>query len=169
MLAYPVQSDQIDGGEHRLLEVRHQDHIVFTPVGRLDASATDALIRRAAAALRCAMTVMIDLDPLTASDELLAHGPVPRSGAEIIGDHGPVEVLGAGVVQVRTADMRWTIDLNGSQMVRSEKRIDPYFLSGDRWTPIRALWADCETVTALTADGVYLTCGAVWTAGADVH
>ena len=140
------------------------DHIVISPAARLDVRATRSLINVAAAAVRSGSTVMIDLDPETPSGDLISHGPVSGGPDAVLGEiTGFVELLGPGVVRLRTAESYWTIDLAQSRLFRSEKPIATCFVSADRWTRIAAIWVSCASITALTDDGSYLSCRTVWT------
>jgi hypothetical protein len=142
----------------------YDNHIVISPSTRLDIASTRALISVAASAIRSGSNVMIDLDPNTPSDDLISHGPVSGRPAALLGDgDGSVRLLGPGCIRIATTESYWTIDLSLSRLFRSEKPIELYFVSTDRWTPIRALWASCESITALADDGTYLSCRTVWT------
>jgi len=139
------------------------ESLVISPGSQLDLDATSALVSATAAAVSSGLTVMVDLDPDTPSDDLVAHGPVHVTTTTML--HRPgngVQVLGAGYVRLDMVDAMWTIDLDRRRLFRSEKPIDPYFVAEARWTPIRALWVNCETVTALDANGTYLCCDAAW-------
>jgi hypothetical protein len=157
-------SDVLDSNDPSVMVSMCDDHIVISPSTRLDLAATRALIDVVASAIRSGSNVMIDLDPDTPSDDLISHGPVSGRPAALLGDgDGSVRLLGPGCIRVAATESHWTIDLSLSRLFRSEKPIEPYFVSTDRWTPIRALWASCESVTALTDDGTYLSCPTVWT------
>lgn len=140
------------------------DHIVIAPSTRLDIAATHALVGLAASAVQSGSLVLVDLDPRSASADLITcgpsgdrAGPVPAVGTD------PVRVFGPGCIRFATAESLWTIDLARARLFQSEKPIDPHFVSSDRWTPIRALWISCTTVTALTGDGTYISCRTQWT------
>ena len=157
-------SDVLDSNDASVMVSMCDDHIVISPSTRLDLAATRALINVAASAIRSGSIVMIDLDPDTPSDDLISHGPVSgRPAALLCGGEGSVRLLGPGCIRVATTESHWTIDLSLSRLFRSEKPIEPFFVSTDRWTPIRALWASCESITALANDGTYLSCRTVWT------
>lgn len=142
------------------------ESLVVSPGSPLDLDATNVLVSVTATAVLSGITVMIDLDPCTPSDDLVAHGPVSARMKTILRRPGSgVRVLGAGRVRLEMVDAMWTIDLDRCRLFRSEKPIDPYFVSDDQWTPIRALWVNCETVTALDASGTYLCCDAAWVTG----
>ena len=140
-------SDVLDSNDASVMVSMCDDHIVISPSTRLDLAATRALINVAASAIRSGSIVMIDLDP----------------AALLCGGEGSVRLLGPGCIRVATTESHWTIDLSLSRLFRSEKPIEPFFVSTDRWTPIRALWASCESITALANDGTYLSCRTVWT------
>ena len=55
------------------------EHLVICAPPRLDLEMTNVLVIAAASAVACGSTVMIDLDPEIASDELLARRPRLRS------------------------------------------------------------------------------------------
>ena len=140
------------------------DHLVICAAADLDLEMTEVLVIAAASALAAGSTVMIDLDPETASDELIARRPLSAVTATCItGDGGPVGVLGAGYVRLTTRDAYWTIDLTQGRLCRSDDAIDPHFVGPDDWTPIQALWVTPTSVTALTNDGTYLSTLAEWT------
>lgn len=140
------------------------DHLVVCAHADLDLEMTEVLVIAAASAVTTGSTVMIDLDPDTASDELNAHRPLTALDASCItGDGGPVSVLGAGRVQLATRDAHWTIDLTRGRLCRSDDAIDPSFVGPDDWTPVQALWVSPTSVTALTNDGTYLSTLAEWT------
>ena len=142
------------------------DHVVISCSAQLDLASTEALIDVAGSAIRSGAIVMLDLDPSTPSDDLIAHGPVfSQHGADFDDDNGSVHLIGPGCVRLATTDAHWTIDLAHSRLLRSEKPIDLHFVDVDRWTPIRALWLTCQMATALTAAGTYLTCHLVWATG----
>ena len=140
------------------------EHVVISCPTHLDFAATEALISVAGSAIRSGSIVMFDLDPSTPSDDLIAHGPVAGHHEADLDDMRSVHLIGPGRVRFATTDSHWTIDLAHSRLLRSEKPIDLHFVDVDRWTPIRALWLNCQTATALTADGTYLTCHMVWSA-----
>lgn len=140
------------------------DHLVICAPTDLDVETTEVLVIAAASALAAGSTVMIDLDPDTASDELIAHRPLNTVTATCItGDGGPVGVLGAGHVRLTTRDGHWTIDMAHGRLCRSDGAIDPHFVGPDDWTAVRALWLTPTSVTALTDDGRYLSTLAGWT------
>lgn len=100
------------------------DHLVICAAADLDLEMTDAQVIAAASALAAGSTVMIDLDPETASDELIARRPLSAVTATCItGDGGPVGVLGAGYVGFTTSDAYWTIDLTQGRLCRSDDAI----------------------------------------------
>ena len=139
------------------------DSLVICPPRRVDLETTRVLVAAAAAAVQAGATVMIDLDPDTASDDLVPLGPVPRPGEHpVLSEGGPVRVLGAGSIRLSTHDSHWTIDLSESRLFRADTTIDPWFVGPDGWTQIRAIWATCTLVTALTVDGSYLSTRTAW-------
>lgn len=141
-----------------------QDHLVICAPAQLDLEMTEVLVIAAASALTSGTNVMIDLDPDTASPELLARRPLSvMAGSCVLRDGGPVAVLGAGYVRLATRDAYWTIDLAHGRLCRSDARIDPYFVRPDEWTRIHALWVTQTSITALTSDGTYLSGLAEWT------
>ena len=143
------------------------DHLVICPPSHLDLEMTEVLVVAAASAVMSGSTVMIDLDPDTASDELIARSPVSTDiGSCVTGDGGPVGVLGAGFVRLSARDSQWTIDLAHGRLCRSDHAIDPYFVRPDDWLRIQALWVTPTYVTALTTDGTYLSTHAAWAAPA---
>lgn len=140
------------------------EHLVICPPAHLDLEMTEVLVIAAASAVASGSTVMIDLDPDTASDELIARRPLGGVDARCVtGDGGPVGVLGAGFVRLTTRDGHWTIDLNHGRLCRSANVIDPHFVGPDAWTSIQALWVTPTYVTALTNDGTYLSTLSAWT------
>ena len=140
------------------------DHLVICAPADLDLEMTEVLVIAAASAVAAGSTVMIDLDPDTASDELVARRPLGAVTATCVtGDGGPVGVIGAGYVQLATSDAHWTIDLAQGRLCRSDDAIDPLFVGPDAWIPVQALWVTPTSVTALTNDGTYLSTLAEWT------
>ncbi len=140
------------------------DHLVICAPAQLDLEMTEVLVIAAASAVAAGLTVMIDLDPDTASDELIARRPLSAATATCVnGDGGPVEVLGAGYVRLTTCDANWTIDLAQGRLRRSDDAIEPHFVRPDDWTPVQALWVTQTSVTALTNDGRYLSTRSAWT------
>lgn len=151
-------------GEDDLTVSMLGEHLVICPPTRLDLETTDVLVVAAASAVAAGSTVMIDLDPGTASDELVARRPLVTT---VPPRHGPVGdaavVIGAGLVRVAARDVVWTLDLANGRMYRSDEPIDPYFVRPADWTAIQALWVSPTHVNALTADGRHLSALAAWT------
>ena len=139
------------------------DHLVIRAPTDLDLEMTEVLLVAAASAVAAGSTAMVDLDPDTASDELLARRPQRHVTTCVTGNGGPVSVLGAGYVRLTTYDACWTIDLSRGRLCRSDDAIDPHFVGPDDWIPIQALWVAPTNVTALTNDGTYLSTIAEWT------
>jgi hypothetical protein len=139
------------------------EHLVICAPTRLDLEMTKILVIAAASAVACGSKVMIDLDPDTTSDELIARRPLSAAANYVTSDGGPVAVLGAGYVQLTTRDGHWTIDLGQGRLCRSNDPVDPHFIGLDDWTPICALWVTQTSVTALANDGTYLSTFAAWT------
>ena len=139
------------------------DHLVICAPTDLDLEMTEVLVVAAASAVATGSTLMIDLDPDTASDELIARRPLSNVTTTCItADGGPVSVLGAGYVRLTTCDACWTIDLSRGRLCRSDDAIDPHFVGPDNWTPIQALWVAPTHVTALTNDGKYVSTLVAW-------
>jgi hypothetical protein len=145
------------------------DHLVIRAPIRLDLEMTKVLVIAAASAVACGSKVMIDLDPDTTSDELIARRPLSAAANYVTRDGGPVAVLGAGYVQLITRDGHWTIDLGQGRLCRSNDPVDPHFIGLDDWTPICALWVTQASVTALAIDGTYLSTFAAWTTESRAH
>lgn len=142
------------------------DQLVICPPAHLDLETTAVLVTAAASAVSCGSTVMVDLDPGTASDELTALRPLSAFAPNCVaGDGGPVSVLGAGYVRLTTRDALWTIDLANGRLCRSDEAIEPRFIGLDDWTAIKALWVTATGVVALSSNGTYLSTHATWTAG----
>jgi hypothetical protein len=139
------------------------EHVVICAPPRLDLEMTKVLVIAATSAVACGSTVMIDLDPEIASDQLLARRPLSAAAHCVTSDGGPVAVLGAGYVQFTTRDGHWTIDLGQGRLCRSNDPVDPHFVRLDDWTHICALWVTPTSVTALANDGTYLSTFAAWT------
>jgi hypothetical protein len=140
------------------------EHLVICAPTHLDLEMTRVLVIAAASAVACGSTVMIDLDPDTASDELIARRPLSTVATNCVSsDGGPVAVLGAGYVRLTTRDAHWTIDLGQGRMCRSKDAIEPHFVGLDDWIHICALWVTPTNVTALANDGTYLSAFAAWT------
>ncbi len=140
------------------------DHLVMSAPDQFDIEMTEVLVIAAASAVAAGSTVMIDLDPDTASDELLARRPLTDAAAPYVANEGgPVEILGAGYVRLATRDAHWTIDLARGRLCRSQDAIDPHFVRSDAWTQVQAVWVSQTSVVALTADGTYLTTQTAWT------
>lgn len=140
------------------------DHLVICPPAHLDLDMTELLAVAAASAVTSGATVMIDLDPDTASDELVARRPLSAVGTSCVtGDGGLVSILAAGYVRLTTRDSFWTIDLARGRLCRSDLAVDPHFVASNDWTHVQALWVTPMEVTALTSDGIYLSTRAAWT------
>jgi hypothetical protein len=140
------------------------EHLVICAPTHLDLEMTNVLVIAAASAVACGSTVMIDLDPDTASDELIARRPPTAVATNCVtSDGGPVAVLGAGYVQLTTRDGYWTIDLGQGKLCRSNDAIEPHFVGLDNWIHICALWVTQTSITALANDGTYLSAFAAWT------
>ncbi len=140
------------------------DHLVICAPAHLDLEMTAVLVIAAASAVAAGASVMIDLDPDTASEEIIARRPLSMVVAHCVtGEGGPVGVLGAGYVRLATRDAHWTIDLARGRLCRSADEIEPHFVGPDDWTHIQALWLTQTSVTALTRDGTYLSTRAAWT------
>jgi hypothetical protein len=143
-----------------------RDHLVIWPPAHVDLQATQVVVMAAASAVLAGSTVMIDLDPTTASEELLAHAPLSFGDPHCVtGPGGPVDVPGAGFVRLATLNSFWTIDLGQGRLCRSDLAIDPHFVRPQDWTRLGALWVSQSSVTALTDDGTYLSTPASWSTG----
>ena len=144
----------------------HDDHLVICAPARLDLEMTEVLVIAAASALSSGSRVMIDLDPDTESPALLARRPLSDLARNcVIGDGGPVAILGVGYVRLATRDAYWTIDLAHGRLCRSDDAIDPHFVRSADWTRVHALWFTQTSITALTSEGTYLSATAEWTTG----
>jgi hypothetical protein len=141
------------------------EHLVICAPPRLDLEMTNVLVIAAASAVGCGSTVMIDLDPDTASDELIALRPLSAVARCVTSDSGPAAVLGPGYVRLTTRDGHWTIDLSHGRLCRSNDPIEPHFVGLNDWIDICALWVTPTNVTALANDGTYLSTFASWTTG----
>ena len=140
-----------------------EDHVVICPPAHLDLETTEVLVVAAASAVTSGSTVLIDLDPETTSDELIARRPLSDDVLTCVtSESGPVRVLGAGFVSLATRDAHWTIDLTRGRLCRSDGAVDPHFVVSGNWTPVQALWVTSANVTAPTTDGTYLSTQAVW-------
>ena len=160
----PESSVTQEGFDPPLMVSMFDDQLVICAPAQLDLETTEVLVMAAASAVAAGSTVMIDLDPDTASDELIARRPLGVVAANCVTDDGgPVDVLGAGYVRLTTRDGHWTINLAEGRLFRSDDVIDPHFVSPDAWIPIQALWVTQTNVTALTNDGTYLSTLAAWT------
>lgn len=140
------------------------DDLVICAPDRLDLEMTEVLVIAAASAVAAGLTVMIDLDPETASDDLIARRPLSSASATCVtSDGGPVEVLGAGYVRLATRDAFWTIDLAQGRICRSDEAIELHFVGPGDWSSVQAVWVTQASVTALTDDGTYLSTSTAWT------
>lgn len=140
------------------------DQLVVCAPAHLDLEMTKVLVIAAASAVAAGSTVMIDLDPDTASDELIARRPLSTAANNCVtSSGGPVELLSAGYVRLSTRDGHWTIDLGQGRLCRSDDPIEPHFVGHDDWIHICALWVTQTSVTALAKDGTYLSSFAAWT------
>ena len=138
------------------------EHLVICAPPHLDLEMTNGLVIAAASALACGSTVMIDLDPDTASNELIARRPLGAAAECITSEGGLVTVLRAGYVQLTTRDGHWTIDLGQGRLCRSNDPVKPHFVGLDDWIHICALWVTPTGVTALANDGTHLSTSASW-------
>lgn len=142
------------------------DQLIIRPPAHLDLEMTEVLTVAAASAVASGSSVMIDLDPDTSSDDLIARRPLNAAATNCVTrDGGPVAILRAGYVRLSTRDAYWTIDLAHSRLCRSDDAVDPQFVAPRAWTQIQALWVTPTDVTALTVDGTYLSTRAAWTIG----
>lgn len=162
--ADPATPETKRGADPALMVSMFDDQLVICPPSHLDLELTEVLVVAAASAVTSGATVMIDLDPETASDELIARRPVSAAGTRCVSSvGGPVGIPCAGHVRLATRDAHWTIDLVRGRLCRSDAAIDPHFVGPSDWTRIQALWVTPTDVTALTADGTYLSTHAAWT------
>ena len=151
-------------GEPSVMVSMFDDQLVIVPPAKLDVEMTEVLVIAAASAVTSGATVMIDLDPDTACDDLIARRPHTTEGAACVDDDsGRVGIPAAGYVRLETRDGHWTIDLTQGRLCRSADAIDPHFVGLRDWTHIQALWVTPSDVTALTADGSYVSTRAAWT------
>ncbi len=164
MRPFPDPSAASDSIDPTVMVSMLDDHFVICAPAQLDLEMTEVLVVAAASAVAAGFTVMIDLDPNTASEEIIARRPLSSVGANCVtGAGGPVGVLGAGLVRLATRDAHWTIDVAHGRLCRSHEAIEPHFVGPDDWTLIQALWLTQASVTALTSDGTYLSTLAAWT------
>ncbi|MEP1124310.1 MAG: hypothetical protein ABJH68_10520 [Ilumatobacter sp.] len=151
-------------GEPDVMVSMFDDQLVICPPAHLDLETTEVIVVAAASAVTSGSTVMIDLDPDTASGELIARRPLSAATARCVtGPGGPVAIPSAGYVRLATRDSHWTIDLAHGRLCRSDSVVDPHFVAPGSWTRIQALWVTITDVTALTVDGTYLSTHAAWT------
>lgn len=140
------------------------EHLVISPPDRIDLDSTGVLVMAAASAVASGSTVMIDLDPQTHSDELVARRPTGDQAASCaIAEGGPVSVLGPGYIRLAVLHGYWTIDLTRGRLFRSQDEIQPHFIGAGDWSDIQALWVSPHSLTALAGDGTYLSTHAAWT------
>lgn len=162
----PTSPDTKRGIDPTLMVSMFDDQLVICPPTHLDLEMTEVLVVAAASAVTSGATVMIDLDPETASDELIARRPLSAVTTRCVTDEGgPVGIPCAGYVRLATRDAHWTIDLVHGRLCRSDRAIQPHFVAWRDWTPIQAVWVTPSDVTALTVDGTYLSTHAAWTLG----
>jgi len=138
------------------------DQVVICPPSHVDLDATHSLVAAAAAGVLSGSTVMIDLDFDTDSSELVALGPISDGRVDPTAVVGHVGVLGAGLVRLSTADSYWTIDLAEGRLFRTETVVDHHFVGGSDWTCVQAIWLTCSSITALCADGSYISARVIW-------
>lgn len=156
-----VTEDVVD---RELMVSMFDDHLVLCAPEQINLEMTELLVVAAASAVASGSTVMIDLDPDTASGDLIARRPLGVLDTSCVTrDGGPVTVLGAGAVRLTTRDAYWTIDLDQGRLCRSDNPVHTQFVAPEAWIRIQALWVSPEHVTALTHDGTYLTTVAAWT------
>lgn len=155
-------SDDIE--ESAVMVSMVEDHVVICPPDQLDLALTEVLVVAAASVVSSGSTVMIDLDPDTASGDLVARRPVSSGLVDCVtGDGGPVTIPCAGHVRLRTRDSYWTIDLARGRLFRSDEPVETRFLVAADWTRIQALWVSPVDVVALTTSGSYVSTHAAWT------
>jgi len=138
------------------------DHVVICPSSHLDLDSTHSLVAAAAAGVLSGSTVMIDLDSHSDSSELVALGPISNGRVDPTAVVGHVDVLGAGLVRLSTADSNWTIDLAEGRLFRAETIVDHHFVGGSDWSCVQAIWLTCSSITALCADGSYISARVIW-------
>ena len=162
--AIPLPSEAARSVEPTVMVSMFDDQLVICPPTHLDLETTEVLVIAAASAITAGSTVMIDLDPETASDELIARRPVSAVNTSCVtGPGGPVSIPSAGYVRLATRDAHWTIDLAHGRLCRSDSAVDPHFVGPGDWTHVQALWVTPTDVTALTVEGTYLSTHAAWT------
>lgn len=138
------------------------DHVVICPPSHVDLDATHSLVAAAAAGVLSGSTVILDLALDTAGSELVALGPIADGRVDPTAAVGHVDVLGAGVVRLSTADSYWTIDLAEGRLFRAATVVDHHFVGGSDWTCVQAIWLTCSSITALSADGSYISARVIW-------
>ncbi len=159
-----VSRDERRAAEPNVMVSMFDDQLVICPPAHLDLETTEVIVVAAASAVTAGSTVMIDLDPDTASGELIARRPLSAATARCVtGPGGPVAIPSAGYVRLVTRDSHWTIDLSHGRLCRSDAAVDPHFVAPASWTRIQAVWVTLTDVTALTVDGTYLSTHAAWT------
>ena len=133
------------------------DLVVICPPSPLGLDSTHALVAAAAAGVLGGSMVMIDLDGETDSSELVALGPISDGLVDPTAVAGHVGVVGAGCVRLSTADSYWTIDISEGRLFRAETIVDHHFVGRADWTSVQAIWLTCSSITALCADGSYIS------------
>jgi len=133
------------------------DLVVICPPSPLGLDSTHALVAAAAAGVLGGSMVMIDLDGETDSSELVALGPISDGLVDPMAVAGRVAVVGAGCVRLSTADSYWTIDISEGRLFRAETIVDHHFVGRADWTSVQAIWLTCSSITALRADGSYIS------------
>ncbi|WP_148288586.1 hypothetical protein [Ilumatobacter nonamiensis] len=163
-MQFPPTNPTPDEGESGVLVSMADDLVVIRPAQRVELDTTHVLVDAAASAVTAGALVMVDLDHETDSDDLLWFRPRhDDTTPSLASEPGVAEVLAPGWVRLSTRDAYWTIDVARSRLFRSETLVDPHFVADPAWTGVRALWISCTHVTALTADGSYLSTRTAWT------
>lgn len=138
------------------------DLVVIRPPRRVDVDTTHVLVDAAASAISAGAVVMVDLDHESTDDLLWFRPRRDDTTASVTDEGGPAAVLGAGWVRLSTRDSYWTIDVARGRLYRADTLVDPHFVAEAAWTGVRALWVTRTHVTALTADGTYVSTRTSW-------
>lgn len=135
--------------------------VVIRPQADIDLDATDALRHAVAAAVESGETAMLALDAEVASAP--SEWPRPMSPADGEAPHGcAAHTVAAGCVRLCAGDEYWTIDVIRQRFCRSATKVDPHFVTADRWTPILAVWISAGRTTVLTERGTYVSTTSNW-------
>lgn len=135
-------------------------NIVIRSSAAIDREYTASLAHAVDAAADTGTVVVLDPDPIRC-DDAFAGAPLPP--AEIACDRHAscrptaVEVVGSGVIRFAAEHCWWTLDVAHGRFCRTDRPIEPCFVSTSAWTNVVAVCVTPTRLRALTEDGSLVT------------